>query len=175
MKKNVYAILFNDFEKGYTMLKDSHFFCFSSEIFMIVSYYLFCLSHNTFNIFYRQVATADEKFNFDSLVYADSEIFSFKDCLSRFVSIYDSLDKTLLPVSITPLYVCGIIYNIFLNYYDNMLTNGYEVNYIENVIKNVIPSGFMEIYFNSNDNIDILFSKINGDILLRRNTNEQND
>lgn len=172
MKKKVYAILSNDFEKGYSMLKDSHFFCFSSEIFMIVSFYLFCLSHKSFNIFYRQVSTVDADFNFDSLSIGEPEIFSFKDCLSRFVSIYDSLDKTLLPVSITPLYVCSIIYNIFFNYYDDMLKNGYEVDYIENVIRSVIPSGFMEIYFNCNDNIDVLFNKIDADILARSKSNE---
>lgn len=175
MEKKVYALLSNDFEKGYTMLKDSHFFCFFSEIFMIVSYYLFCLSHNTFNIFYRQVAIVDDYFRFDSYASVNADIFSFKDGLSRFVSIYDSLDKTLLPVSITPLYVCNIIYNIFLNYYDSMLNNGYDTDYIENVIKSVIPSGFMEIYFNSNDDITILFNKINADISARRNSNEQND
>lgn len=175
MTKNVYAILSNGIEKGYSMLKDSHFFCFSSEIFMVVSYYLFCLSHNTFDIFYKHVAIVDEDFNFGSVVGIDSHIFSFKESLSRFVSIYDILDKTLLPTSITPLYVCNIIYNIFLNYYDNMLKNGYDSDYIENVIKSVIPSGFLEIYFNTNNDVSMLFSKINTDILARRNSNEQND
>lgn len=175
MRKKVYAILSNDIEKGYEMLKDSHFFCFSSEIFMIISYYLFSLSHNTFDIFYRQVATVDEYFDFDSFSSVNAQIFSFKECLNRFVFVYDSLDKTTFPSSITPLYVCNIIYNIFLNYYDNMLKNNYDSDYIENVIKNVIPSGFLEIYFNTNDDISMLFDKINEDILARRNSNEQND
>lgn len=175
MTKNVYAILFKNFEKGYSMLKDSHFFCFSSELFMIIAYYLFCLSHNTFDIFYKHVSTVDEDFNFDNHLCIDSQIYSFKDSLSRFVSIYDIWDKTLLPSSITPLYVCNIIYNIFLNYYDNMLKNGYDADYIEDVIKSVIPSGFLEIYLNTNNDISMLFGKINADILARRNSNEQND